>query len=151
MLTLPVVKPDARGSKGWAGPRDGMKIIRGKKALVTGAASGIGRAIALALAREGADLFLLEIDEAGLAATAPDAQSAGVAVVARCFDLAAPAAVTAAVDALLAAWGGLNILVNNAGVAYYGPTEAMSGAQWDRMLAVNLLAPIQLDRGQEVD
>src|SRR5258708_24805695 len=119
-----------------------MKIMRGKKARVTGAASGIGRAIALALAREGADLFLLDIDEAGLAVTARDAQSAGVAVVARCCDLAMPAAITAAVDALLAAWGGLNILVNNAGVAYYGPTEAMSAAQWDRMLAVNLPPPV---------
>jgi len=48
-----------------------MQVIRGKKALVTGAASGIGRALALALAREGADLFLIDIDAGKLAAVAP--------------------------------------------------------------------------------
>src|SRR5258705_9895256 len=123
-----------------------MKVIRGKKALVTGAASGIGRAIALALAREGADLFLLDIDEANLAATAREAQRAGVTAVTRVCDLAQPAEISAAVGALVAAWGRLDILVNNAGIAYYGPADAMSDAHWDRLLAINLLAPIQLTR-----
>jgi short-subunit dehydrogenase len=54
--------------------------------------------------------------------------------------------ITAAVDALLATWGRLNILVNNAGTAYYGPTHEMTAGQWDKILAVNLLAPIQLVR-----
>lgn len=123
-----------------------MKVIRGKKALVTGAASGIGRAIALALAGEGADLFLIDIDEAKLQATGREAENRGVAVETRVCDLTDPAQITAVADALLVAWGRLNILVNNAGIAYYGPTELMTAEQWNRLLAVNLLAPIQLVR-----
>jgi 3-oxoacyl-[acyl-carrier protein] reductase len=122
-----------------------MRRIRGRKALVTGAASGIGRALALALAREGADLFLLDIDAAKLAATAREAESLGVAVVARPCDLAQPAEISAAVEALRASFGGrLHILVNNAGLVYYGRTDEMSLEQCRRILSVNLLAPIAL-------
>jgi 3-oxoacyl-[acyl-carrier protein] reductase len=123
-----------------------MKTVRGKKALVTGAGSGIGRAIALALAREGADLFLVDIDQVNLAATASEAQQLGVTVVTRECDLAQSAEITGMVNGLLSAWGQLDILVNNAGVAYYGPTGDMTAEQWNRILAVNLLAPIQLVR-----
>lgn len=120
-----------------------MRIIRGKKAVVTGAASGIGRAIALALAREGADLFLVDIDADGLARVADEARKHGITVVTRICDVADPAQITAAVQSLQAAWNALDILVNNAGVTYYGATNAMSPQQWQRMTAVNLLAPIQ--------
>jgi 3-oxoacyl-[acyl-carrier protein] reductase len=123
-----------------------MRVIRGKKALVTGAASGIGHAIALALARQGADLFLLDIDDANLAATAQAAKEAGVSVATRVCDLAQRAEIEAAIDAVLAAWGCLDILVNNAGVAYYGAAEAMTEELWDRLVAINLLAPIALVR-----
>jgi len=123
-----------------------MRIIRGKKALVTGAASGIGRALGLALAREGADLFLVDVDGAGLGAVAAEARSHGVEVVTRLCDLREASEISAAVAAVLAMWTRLDILVNNAGVAYYGPTHNMTAAQWDRLLAVNLLAPIQLVR-----
>ena len=57
-----------------------MQVIRGKKALVTGAASGIGRALALALAREGAELFLIDIDEGKLAGVAGAARALGATV-----------------------------------------------------------------------
>jgi short-subunit dehydrogenase len=123
-----------------------MKVIRGRKALVTGAASGIGRAIALALAEEGADLCLLDIDEGKLRATAREAEGRGVAVVTRACDLTDRAQITAAVKSLLATWGRLDILVNNAGVSYYGSTDHMTAEQWNWILAVNLLAPIQLVR-----
>ena len=123
-----------------------MRVIRGKKALVTGAASGIGRALALALAKEGADLYLIDIDEVKLAAAAREAQGASVTVATRVCDLTQPSEITAAVRSVLSAWGALNILVNNAGVAYYGATDAMTAEQWERIIAVNLLAPIQLVR-----
>jgi short-subunit dehydrogenase len=123
-----------------------MKVLRGKKALVTGAASGIGRSIALALAREGVDLYLVDIDDLKIDGVMREARSHGIEVrTARC-DLARPEEVTALVASVLAAWGRLNILVNNAGVAHRGPTHEMSSDRWNRLLAVNLMAPIQLVR-----
>jgi 3-oxoacyl-[acyl-carrier protein] reductase len=121
-----------------------MRVIRGRKALVTGAAAGIGRAISLALAREGADLFLVDIDGEKLEAVAAQARGLGVKVVGEVCDLTDAAAVSAAVKRLSDTWGGLNILINNAGLSWYGPTDAMSAEQWRRIMAVNLLAPIQL-------
>src|SRR6188474_2292795 len=100
-----------------------MHIIRGRKALVTGAASGIGRAIALELAREGADLFLIDIDAENLERVAGEARQHDVAVITETCDLADPAAITVAVGSLRAQWGGLHIVINNAGVSYYGSTE----------------------------
>jgi 3-oxoacyl-[acyl-carrier protein] reductase len=123
-----------------------MRTIRGKRALVTGAASGIGRAITLALATEGADLYLLDLDEPGLAAVVAEASKHSTQVVSRACDLANPAEVTAAGNALLQRWGGLDILINNAGISYHGRTERMTGEHWNRLLGVNLLAPIQLTR-----
>jgi 3-oxoacyl-[acyl-carrier protein] reductase len=123
-----------------------MQTIRGRKALVTGAASGIGRALALALAREGADLFLVDRDEPRLYATAREAQGLNVRVLTRVCDLTRPAEISDCVDAVLSAWGTLQILVNNAGIAYYGATHEMTAQQWDRLLAINLLAPIQFVR-----
>jgi NAD(P)-dependent dehydrogenase (short-subunit alcohol dehydrogenase family) len=123
-----------------------MKSIRGKRALITGAASGIGREIALRLALEGADVWLLDVDLSGLQEVVRDAQVCGVqAVAARC-DLSEPEEISAALRELLAAWGTLDILVNNAGVAFYGATEKMTPRQWDWLLAINLLAPIQITR-----
>lgn len=122
-----------------------MKTIRGKRALVTGAASGIGRALALALAREGADLYLLDIDEAALAAVVAEARQLGTRVEGARCDLGRPAEISAAVRTVLAS-GGVDILVNNAGIAYHGRTEAMPADRWDALLAINLLAPVQLTR-----
>jgi short-subunit dehydrogenase len=123
-----------------------MQVIRGKKALVTGAASGIGRALALALAKEGVDLYLVDRDEGKLAATAGEAQGFGVTVKTRVCDLAQSSQITACVQSALSGWGAPNILINNAGVAYYGATHDMTAEQWERIMAVNLLAPIQLVR-----
>src|SRR5262249_1572310 len=60
--------------------------------------------------------------------------------------LACPAAACGAADGLLRAWGGLDILINNAGISYHGDTETMSDEQWDRVLAVNLHSPLQMTR-----
>jgi short-subunit dehydrogenase len=123
-----------------------MRTIRGKRALVTGAASGIGRAIALALAREGADLYLLDVDQTRLAGVVGEARHHGTRVVGVPCDLAHPEEITAAVKALQQSWGSLDILVNNAGVSYHGKTEGMSAERWQWLLGINLLAPIQLTR-----
>jgi short-subunit dehydrogenase len=123
-----------------------MKILAGKKALITGAASGIGRAIALALAREGVDLFLVDVDDRQLADVAAEARRCNVRAVAASCDLTSSAEISATVRRLLAMWGHLDILVNNAGICYYGATERMTEHQWDSVLGVNLLAPVQLVR-----
>ena len=121
-----------------------MRVIRGKKALVTGAASGIGRAIALALAAEGADLFLLDIKRDELEAVAREARGRGVEVITAVHDLAEPDQIGAAVESLRKTWNQLNILVNNAGITYYGQTHLMTPEQGKRIMAVNLLAPMEL-------
>lgn len=123
-----------------------MRVIRGKKALVSGVASGIGRAIALRLAREGADLFLVDIDEAGMATTAAEARQTGVEVIARRCDLSQPLDVSSAVAEVLARWNGVDILVNNAGITYYGKTERMAAAHWEKLLRINLLSHVQFTR-----
>ena len=121
-----------------------MKELRGRKALVTGAASGIGRAIALALAREKIDLYLLDINEAGLAAVAAEASAMGVEAIPAPSDLMDRSRITAVLAEMRRRWGKLDILVNNAGVVYYGPIDKMTQAQWDWVTGVNLLAPIQI-------
>jgi short-subunit dehydrogenase len=123
-----------------------MKSIRAKRALITGAASGIGREIALRLALEGADVWLLDVDLDRLNEVVRDAEVCGVEAVAKRCDLSEPAEVSAAIAELITSWGSVDILVNNAGVAYYGPTEKMTSRQWDWVLAINLLAPIQITR-----
>jgi len=121
-----------------------MKAIHGRKALVTGAASGIGRSIALALAREGADVFLIDVDAAKLDETAREAAGLPVEILTAVCDLTQPEQIQQAVRMLLDRWGRLEILVNNAGVLWYGPTHRMSETDWQRLLSVNLFAPIRL-------
>jgi 3-oxoacyl-[acyl-carrier protein] reductase len=121
-----------------------MRTIKGKIAVVTGAGSGLGRAMALRLAREGAHVHLVDIDQAAAEATAVEARRCGVhAAVTQC-DLADPAAIEDLAAALIQRWGAIDILVNNAGVGWYGPTLNMEPEAWDRLLAINLHAPIQL-------
>jgi 3-oxoacyl-[acyl-carrier protein] reductase len=121
-----------------------MKTIRGKKAVVTGAGSGIGRALALALAQNGAALFLIDVNPVTLDATASDARSHGTEVSTYTCDLAEPAEIDCALKALTLDWRAVDILINCAGIAYYGPTHNMTPEQWRRLLQVNLLAPIRL-------
>lgn len=123
-----------------------MRVLRGTKALITGAANGIGRAIALRLAREGTDLYLLDIDEQGLMEVVKQAKQTGVAAIGRRCDVSSPRQISQANTALLDRRGQLDILVNNAGVFFYGQTLEMTDEQWQRLLAINLLAPIQFVR-----
>ncbi|QDU51675.1 SDR family NAD(P)-dependent oxidoreductase [Gimesia panareensis] len=123
-----------------------MQNLIGKKALVTGAAAGIGREIALQLAAEGADLYLLDVDETGLAEMVETISLLGGKVTSRKCDLTDPQQISTAIQDVLSTWGGVDVLVNNAGVAFYGPTHTMTAEQWDWLLGINLLAPIQITR-----
>jgi short-subunit dehydrogenase len=140
-----VIKP-AMVSPAFCIKEHAMREIRGKWALVTGAASGIGRAISLRLAQEGAHLFLLDVDETGLASVVEEARLQGAQAIGRRCDVGEPQDISAAVADVLARCGGVDILVNNAGITYYGRTDRMSGQHWDRLLRVNLLSHIQFTR-----
>ncbi|MGL6234096.1 MAG: SDR family NAD(P)-dependent oxidoreductase [Segniliparus sp.] len=109
-----------------------MKVLVGKVATVSGAASGIGRGIAVELARHGARLSLTDINSAGLQETAELCRSVGAE--AKCYqlDVRDRSAVIAHADEVVADFGGLNIAINNAGVAVPGLIEATS---WQTMIA----------------
>jgi len=123
-----------------------MRKLRNKSALVTGAASGIGRAIALRLAREGVDLFLLDIDEAGLVDVVSAVKRERVDAIGRRCDVSEPEQIAASVAHILDRWDGIDLLVNNAGVSYYGQTAEMTAENCERLLAINLHAPIHFTR-----
>src|SRR5262245_55871681 len=142
--TLPIT-PNIRNPNGYS-RRRGMRSIQQKLALVTGAASGIGRAISIELARQGANLILVDINRPLLDVTAADVRALGVEAATIAADVGRPWDIERLVDTVLARWGGLDILVNNAGIAYYGLTEHMRDDQWDRLLAVNLSGPMLLTR-----
>jgi 2-keto-3-deoxy-L-fuconate dehydrogenase len=109
-----------------------------KVAVVTGAGSGIGRAIASTFARQGARVFVLERDTAaGLETVAQLAAAGGAAVAVPC-DVTDAAAVTAAFARVDADAGRLDILVNNAGIAHIGTVESTTEADLDRIYAVNV-------------
>lgn len=121
-----------------------MRTLRGKRALVTGAAGGIGRAITIALAKEGAELFLVDIDGIGLAHTAREAEALGVRVHFDVRDLSRPIEISASITACLGAFDGdLDILVNSAGVLRYGIHNEVQTDTWNLVLSVNLLAPVR--------
>jgi 3-oxoacyl-[acyl-carrier protein] reductase len=120
-----------------------MKTLRGRTAFITGAASGIGRAIAIALAREGVDLVLTDHDAAGLESTQSEAAKLGVSASTAVCDLTQPEEIAKMLDRLFST-GPLHILVNCAGIALYGQQRSVSDSDWRNLMAVNLLAPMQI-------
>lgn len=113
--------------------------LAGKRALVTGASRGLGKAIALSLARAGADVaitFEKSVEKAQ--AVADEIRALGRNGVAIQADSASPQAIRAAVTSSVEQLGGLDILVNNAGIARGGPLEAMSDEDIDALINVNV-------------
>jgi 3-oxoacyl-[acyl-carrier protein] reductase len=115
--------------------------LQNKRALVTGGSRGIGAAIVKRLARDGADIALTYVSKPEQAEeTAKAARAFGVRAVALRADSADPAAVAAAVERTVAELGGLDVLVNNAGIAAFAPVDAFTLADFDRTFAVNVRA-----------
>jgi len=112
--------------------------FEGKSAIVTGAASGIGREIARQMARDGARVFLTDLDRAGVDEAAAEIAGAGGAAEAMRVDVAERGDVQAVVDHVVAVHGRLDYVFNNAGVAIFGPIEHMTLDDWDRIIDVNL-------------
>jgi 3-oxoacyl-[acyl-carrier protein] reductase len=116
-----------------------MRELEGKVALVTGGSRGIGRAIGIALGRLGAKVVLgYTANEAAASEAATAVGNAGGVAVTKRFDVADPGAVEAAFKEVIAAEGGLHVLVNNAGVAINGLVLGGKDADWKRSLDVNL-------------
>jgi NAD(P)-dependent dehydrogenase (short-subunit alcohol dehydrogenase family) len=116
-----------------------MDRLRGRVALVTGAASGIGQGIAVAFAREGADVVVVDrCDEPEAAATLDAVRTAGTATLFVRTDVSDEHAVAAMAQAALARFGRIDVLVNNAGIFSESLLEDMTTAEWDRVLATNL-------------
>ncbi|MFD9737890.1 SDR family NAD(P)-dependent oxidoreductase [Umezawaea sp. NPDC059074] len=119
-----------------------MNRIEGKVALVTGGSRGIGAAVAVRLAREGADVVLTYLhDKENAAAVVGRVEAEGRRGLALRADSADVDAVTGAVEETVAAFGGLDVLVNNAGVFAVGPVEDLRPEEFDRTMAVNVRAP----------
>jgi NAD(P)-dependent dehydrogenase (short-subunit alcohol dehydrogenase family) len=112
--------------------------LAGRTAVVTGGASGIGRSIALRLARDGADVAVFDLDAAGGRAVAEEVRAWGRRAVAIEVDVGNGAAVAAAVERVHRDLGRVHILVNDAGIAEFVPLLEMTEAQWDRMIQVHL-------------
>jgi 3-oxoacyl-[acyl-carrier protein] reductase len=112
--------------------------LSGKIALVTGAGSGLGRAIALGLAAEGADIAVNDVTLERAGGTADEIVALGVRAIPVPADVADEAGVKRMVDEIVKGWGGIDILVNNAGAATHVLIEDTDKADWDRVLAINL-------------
>jgi short-subunit dehydrogenase len=124
-----------------------MTAIRGAAAAVTGAASGIGRALALELAARGCDLALADRDEAGLQTLAAEiAKASSRNVTSHRVDVSEPQAVEDFAQAAIAAHPGLNIVVNNAGVALMGSFAEIDQAQMDWLMNINFWGVVRSTR-----
>jgi len=120
--------------------------IEGTSALVTGGGRGIGRAVALGLARAGATVTLVSRTKAELDAVAREIQAAGGQALAFPGDLRLPAVAKDAVAAAVAAHGGLQVLVNNAGIGGFANLADTTDEAWDDILATNLSSVFRLTR-----
>jgi 3-oxoacyl-[acyl-carrier protein] reductase len=115
-----------------------MGKLTNRIAVVTGAASGIGKGIALLYAEEGADVAIIDKNGEGAARTAAAIKERGRRSLALAADVGDEAAVTKAFDQILGGFGAPDILVNNAGIATVSLLEGMSTAMWDEMIRINL-------------
>ena len=124
---------------------DVREHFRGKRCFVTGAASGIGRATALALAAQGAELYLTDRDDEGLAQTVADARALGAQVPEhRVLDISDYDEVAAFAKDIHAAHAPMDVVMNIAGVSAWGTVDRLSHEQWRSMIDINLMGPIHV-------
>ena len=119
-----------------------MKDLAGKVAVVTGAGSGIGRGSALALAEAGMDVVVADVDEPSATAVAAEISQLGRRAIAVRTDVADRASVESLADRAYGEFGAVHVLHNNAGVVIFLPVEAMTDADWQFTLSVNLVGVI---------
>jgi 3-hydroxybutyrate dehydrogenase len=112
--------------------------LQNKVCIVTGAASGIGREIALTYAREGGKVAIADLNMDAAQAAADEITKAGGIAMAVAMDVTSEDQVNSAVAAVVAAWGGVDVLVSNAGIQIVHPIEEFPFADWKKMLAIHL-------------
>jgi short-subunit dehydrogenase len=120
--------------------------MRGAVAVVTGAASGIGAALALALAAKGCNLALCDVNDVGLERTAEAARAHGVKVSTHSLDVANAEACSDFPSVVLAEHGQVDILVNNAGVALFGRFDEMTLADFEWVMGINFFGVVRLTK-----
>lgn len=126
-----------------------MSTLEGKVALVSGSGRGIGKAIALRLARAGAHVVVNDLDEAFARETAAEIEALGVRAVMCCGDVTAPDFGDRFVAAAVDAFGTLDIIINNAGYAWDAVVQKTSDEQWMAMIDVHLTAPFRILRAAQ--
>lgn len=112
--------------------------LQDKVCIVTGAASGIGKEIAVVYAKEGGKVAIADMNLAAAQATADEITKAGGTAMAVAMDVTSEDQVNAAVAAVVAAYGGVDVLVSNAGIQIVHPVEDFPFADWKKMLAIHL-------------
>ena len=112
--------------------------LKDKTAIVTGAASGIGKAIAQTYAREGAKVVIADLDKGAADAAAGEIRAAGGQALGIAMDVTSERAVNDGVAAVVAAFGGVDVLVSNAGIQIVHPIEDFSYDEWKKMLAIHV-------------
>jgi 3-hydroxybutyrate dehydrogenase len=117
---------------------ESLPKLEGKSAIVTGAASGIGREIARTYAREGALVAIADLNAAAASATADEIRAAGGQAMGLAMDVTSEDGVNAGVAAVVAAFGGVDILVSNAGIQIVHPIEEFTYADWKKMMAIHV-------------
>ena len=110
----------------------------GKVAVVTGGGGGIGRGICLALGREGATVMVADVDAAKAESVAEELRAQGTTAQSFATDVSSLAAVEALADATVAAFGGVDVVCNNAGVYVTGPFDKLTPDDWRWVMSVNL-------------
>jgi NAD(P)-dependent dehydrogenase (short-subunit alcohol dehydrogenase family) len=129
-----------------AGTGNSVTRLSGKVALITGGGTGIGRAIALAFAREGASVCVAGRRLEKLREVIGEVQKAGGAGLAMECDVTRAREVERAVKGTMERFGRLNVLVNNAGMLHVSTVEGISEEEWDRMMTVNVKGPFLMSR-----
>lgn len=112
--------------------------LKDRIAIVTGSASGIGRTIAGVYAREGARVAIADLDGDAAEAAASALRAGGAQAMSVTMDVTDEAAVNAGIASVVRAWGGIDVLVSNAGIQIVHPLEAFALADWKRLLAIHL-------------
>lgn len=122
-----------------------IKSVTGKRCFVTGAASGIGKATAMALAERGARLFLTDINQSQLEAVVSQIEAGGGTVVAwDAFDITEYPAVRAFADNIQKSSGPMDIVMNIAGTSVWGPVSRLKHEHWEKMVSINLMGPLNV-------